>query len=161
MGFKHRAKQVFGAVMVLASVGLSLLILRRLGFGQNAGIWQAGLLPMLYTLGFLILNTSFAVYLFYSGLRMVNPNTVGSTRFGWGKIIVGALILYIQVGFDYHLVPEGPLPIHMPSTPAEATSVLLCDLIAAYLIVRGIWEGYSRRRPQPDNLSPQSPESNQ
>jgi len=147
--------------MVLASVGLSLLILRRLGFGQNGGIWRAGLLPMLYTLGFLILNTSFAVYLFYSGLRMVNPNTVGSTRFGWGKIIVGALILYIQVGFDYHLVPEGPLPIHMPSTPAEATSVLLCDLIAAYLIVRGIWEGYSRRRPQPDNLSPQSPESNQ
>ena len=161
MGFKHRAKQVFGAVMVLASVGLSLLILRRLGFGQNGGIWRAGLLPMLYTLGFLILNTSFAVYLFYSGLRMVNPNTVGSTKFGWGKIIVGALILYIQVGFDYHLVPEGPLPIHMPSTPAEATSVLLCDLIAAYLIVRGIWEGYSRRRPQPDNLSPQSPESNQ
>jgi hypothetical protein len=161
MGFKHRAKQVLGAVMVLASVGLSLLILRRLGFGQNAGIWQAGMLPMLYTLGFLILNACFALYLFYSGLRMVNPNTVGSTRFGWGKIIVGALILYIQVGFSYHLVPEGPLPIHMPSTPAEATSVVLCDLIAVYLIVRGIWEGYSRRGPQPDKLPPQSPESNQ
>ena len=161
MGFKHRAKQVLGAVMVLASVGLSLLILRRLGFGQNAGIWRAGLLPMLYTLGFLVLNACFAVYLFCSGLRMVSPNMVGPTRFGWGKVIVGALILYIQVGFIYHLVPEGPLPIRKPSTPAEATSVVLCDLIAVYLIVRGIWEGYSRRGPQPDNLPPQSPESNQ
>jgi hypothetical protein len=75
---------------------------------------------------------------------------VSPSRFGWGKVIVGALILYIQVGFIYHLVPEGLLPIHMPSTPAEATSVVLCDLIAVYLIVRGIWEGYSRREPQPD-----------
>jgi hypothetical protein len=63
MGFKHRAKQVLRAVMVLASVGLSLLILRRLGFGQNAGIRQAGLLPMLDTLGFLpvLLCTSFTL----------------------------------------------------------------------------------------------------
>ena len=95
------------------------------------------------------------MYLFYSGLRMVSPKTVSPSRFGWGKMIIGALILYLQVGLDYHLVPEGPLPIRKPSNATEAASVLVIDLIGVYIIFRGIWEGYSRRELQRD--TPESP----
>ena len=145
MGFKHRAKQVLGAVVVAASVWLALLMLRRLVVPD----WLVGgILTKLYTAGFLVLNAALAVHLFYSGLRIVNPKTVSPSRFEWGKVIVGALILYLQVGFDYHLVPKGPLPFHMPSTPTQAASVLAFDLTAVYLIFRGVRAGVIRREPQ-------------
>ena len=60
----------------------------------------------------------------------------------------GTLILYIQAGFDLHFVSNRPFPISRPSNLAEATSVLVWDLIAVYLIFRGIWAGISRPEPQ-------------
>jgi hypothetical protein len=146
---KNRGKQVLGAALVLASVWLSVLILRRLVFTD---IWQVGgVLLRLYTLGFLVLNAIFAVWLLYFGMRMVNPKTFRPSRFGWGRIISGATILYMQVGFDSKLVSGGP---YKPSTQAQAASVLVIDLVAVYLIFRGIRAGFARPESQPDILPP-------
>jgi hypothetical protein len=124
------------------------------------GIWQTGgILRTLYRLGFLLLNASLAVYLIYFGWRVVNAKKVRTSGFGWGEMIIGTLILYIQAGFDYHLIPNRPFPIHMPSNLAEAASVLVCDLIGVYLIFRGIWAGFSRREPEPNIHPTQSAES--
>jgi hypothetical protein len=86
---------------------------------------------------------------------MVNAKKVKTSGFGWGKILFGTLILYIQAGFDFHLVPNRPFPIRRTSSLAEATSVLVWDLFGVYLMFRGIWSGISRREPQP-NIDPTS-----
>jgi vacuolar-type H+-ATPase subunit I/STV1 len=151
---KPGPKIVFGAVMVaFASAWIWVLVLRGLVYG---GISQrGGIVITLYRLGCLILSAGLAAYLVYYAWRMLNPKTVSTSGFGWGKILVGVLILYVQVGFDYHLVPEGPIPIHKPSNPTEAASVLIFDLIAAYLIFRGVWAGSVRDKPKAV-LPPQS-----
>jgi hypothetical protein len=66
-----------------------------------------------------------------------------------GKQVVGGLLT------------ERSLPIHKPSKASQAVSTIAFDLIGVYLIFRGIRQGFTRPEPQPDTLSPQSPESGQ
>jgi hypothetical protein len=103
------------------------------------------------------------VYFICSGLRMMNPKLIKPFRFGWGKIIIGSGMLFSQVGSHYHLVPEGPLPILKPSNPTEAVSMevtgIVMSFVFAYLIFRGIRQGFTRPKPQPDTLPLQPPES--
>jgi hypothetical protein len=145
--FKPRAKVVLRAVVVVfVGAWLSLLVLRGLVYG---GISQrGGIVVALYRLGCLVLSAGLAGYLFYYGWRLLNPKTVSTSGFGWGKMLVGALILYVQAGFDYHLIPVGRIPIHQPLDPTEAVSLLVWDLIAVYLIFRGIWAGLIRGKPK-------------
>jgi hypothetical protein len=146
MDSKHRAK-VVGVFSILLGVCLSLSILRGLVLG---GIWQiGGTLRTFFRLGGLLLSACLAAYLIGFGWRMVNAKKVRTSRFGWGKIIFGTLYLYIQAGFDFHLLPDRTFPIPKPSN----LSVLVWDLIVVYLIFRGIWAGISKREPQP-NIHP-------
>jgi uncharacterized membrane protein HdeD (DUF308 family) len=131
--------------------------MRMMGTTYKALSQVGGMLVKLYRTGLFVLNAFLAVYLFYSGLRKVDPRMVSHSRFGWGRMIVSGLILYVQLGFDYHLVPEGPLPIHTPSNPTQAASVLAVDLIGVYLIFRGVWKGFSKHEPQSDKSPPESP----
>jgi hypothetical protein len=159
MGFTLRAKQILGAAVVAAGVALALLVSRRLDFGEITYMLQvSGVVQTLWRLGVFALVGSFAVYMICSGLRMVNPTLIRTFRFGWGKIIFGVLILYMQLGIDNHFVLNGQTDIHRPSTLSEAVSVLVFDLIGVYLIFRGIRQGFTRPQPQPDILPSQSPE---
>jgi hypothetical protein len=105
MDSKHRSK-VLGIFWILVGVCLSLSILRGLVLG---GIRQTGgNLRMLFRLGFLLLNASLAGYLIHLGWRLANATKVSTSGLGWGKILFGTLILYIQAGFDLHLIPNRP-----------------------------------------------------
>jgi hypothetical protein len=142
MDSKHEAK-VVGVFSILLGVWLSLSILRGLVLG---GIWQTGgTLRTFFRLGALLLSAGLAAYLIGFGWRMLNAKKVRTIGFGWGKIIFGTLILYIQAGLDFHLVPDRPSPVPKPSS----LSALVWDLIVVCLIFRGIWEGFSKREPQP------------
>jgi hypothetical protein len=155
----HPAKHVLGAVLVLAGIAVVFLVARRLVLDVIVKIWQFGVLITLWRLGLFVLVGSVAVYLIRSGLRMINPRVFGPFRFGWGKILFGVVILYMQLGFDYHFIPRGRRPIPNPSTMNQAVSVLIWDLIGVYLIFRGIWRGFYQRERQPNIPGLQSPES--
>jgi hypothetical protein len=161
MDAKRRGKQVVGGLLTLVGCGLSLGVLRRLlVFGQVENVWTVEpITRRLWNIGTLVLLAALSAYLVCSGLRIMNPQLVKPFRFEWGKIIFGALILYMQVGFDYQLVPEGPVPIHKPSNLSQAVSVIAFDLIGVYLIFRGIRQGFTRSESQPDTLPLQPPES--
>lgn len=100
MDAKRRGKQVVGGLLTLVGCGLSLGVLRRLlVFGHVQNLWT--LEPVtrrLWQIGGLVLLAAFSAYLVGSGLRLMNPKLVKPSRFGWGKIIFGTLILYIQLG---------------------------------------------------------------
>lgn len=151
MDIKHRAKQLFGALLLLMGGYLSLLTILRLIFGHMSSIWRAG--------DFVVLG-SLSAYLIYAGLRLTNPKRFKPSGFGWGKIVFGSLILYSNIESHYHVAPEGPIPLLKPSNPTQAVSMkltgIVLGLICVYLIFRGIWQGFSRH-PQPDTESPQPP----
>lgn len=156
---KHRAKLALGVVLVLAGGWLAFLIVRRVVFlfAHIVKIWQVGALLALWRLGFFVLMAFLALYLILVGLRMVNLTASRPFRFGWGKILFGAVALYIQLGYDYHFI-EGP-PSYNPSDTHMAFSLLVWSLICVYLIFRGIWAGFSQRERQPNIQASRSDES--
>src|SRR5207237_8903700 len=108
----HPAKQVLGAVPVLAGIAVVFLVARRLVLDVIVKIWQFGVLITLWRLGLFALVASVAVYLIRSGLRMINPRVFGPFRFGWGKILFGVLILSIGVRLSFH--SQRPTPDSLP-----------------------------------------------
>lgn len=112
----HPAKHVLGAVLVLAGIAVVFLVARRLVLDVIVKIWQFGVLITLWRLGLFVLVGSVAVYLIRSGLRMINPRVFGPFRFGWGKILFGVVILYMQLGSIIISFPEADarFPTHQP-----------------------------------------------
>jgi hypothetical protein len=163
MNVKRRGKQVVGGLLVLIGCVVSLSFLRGLAIGHIDNLWKWGLAFSLWNIGRLVIQAALAVYLICSGLRMMNPKLIKPFRFGWGKIVIGSSVLFSQVGSHYHLIAEGPLPRFKPSNPTQAASMevtgIVMSLVFAYLIFRGIRQGFSRPESQPDSLSAQSPES--
>ncbi len=147
------AKQLLGIVVLLVGCVLLLASLRRLL--HISEFWKTGNpgLILWNVAGFVVL-IAVGVYCFLSALRLLNSRLVKKPRFGWGRIVLGSFMLYVQIGSDLHLVPDGPVPTFKPSNPAEAatmkmTGIALCFAFA-YVIYRGIRVGFAR---------PESPES--
>jgi hypothetical protein len=91
---------------------------------------------------------------------MLNPQLIKKPRFGWGRIVIGSFMLYVQVGSDLHLVPDGPVPTLKPSNPAQAaamrmTGIALC-LVFIYVVYRGIRAGFRKPQPQPGVNEPEA-----
>ena len=135
-------KQICGGLLVVVGCAILLLLLRGM-FRQIGTIWNV--------VGDVLL-VSLLVYVCLSGLRMMNPSLVRRPRFGWGKIIVGLFVLYSQAMRYFHLFPDGPIPELKPANPTQAASmkvtmVAIC-LLFAYVIYRGIRQGFPRSAPQ-------------
>jgi membrane protease YdiL (CAAX protease family) len=150
MNIKHSARLALGVLILLVGACLSVALLPRLVLGRIGDFWQVGIVVLLAAL---------SAYLIYSGLRLINPQRFKPPKFGWGKIILGSFLLFGQVGSHYH-PSEGPLPLFRPSNPTQAASMratsVVIDLVCVYLIFRGVWQGFSRREPQPNTQPPQS-----
>jgi len=163
MDAKRLGKQVVGGLLTLVGCAFSLSVVRVLALSHIENLWTRGLALTLWNIGGLVLLAALSGYLVGSGLRMMNPQLVKPFRFGRGKIIVGSWVLFSRVGSHYHLVPDGPVPILKPSNPTQAVSIkvtgIVVSLVVAYLIFRGILQGFTRPESQSDTLPPQSPES--
>jgi hypothetical protein len=116
------AKQLFGIVVLLVGCVLLLASLGRLPY--IAHFWAAGNLGLiLWNVAGLVLFPSLGVYCVCAGLRLLNPQLIKKPRFGWGRIVIGSFMLYVQVGSDLHFIPDGPVPTLKPSNPTQATSM--------------------------------------
>lgn len=141
------AKQLLGIVVLLVGCVLLLASLRRLlHISEFLKTGNPGLI--LWNIAGLGVFVAVGAYCFLSALRLLNPQLVKKPRFGWGRIVLGSFMLYVQIGSDLHLVPDGPLPAFKPSNPAEAatmkmTGIALC-FVFAYVIYRGIRAGFAK-----------------
>ena len=150
MDWKRLAKQFFGNSLLLLAglIGISQLwqiisgkFFRILtGCSLAQGVWQVGGRALIFAV---------AAYLAVTGRRMNNPAAIPPSRFGWGKIVLGTVMLHSQIGSHFHWLPDGPMPLLKPDNAGEAagmrfTSVLL-SLLWIYLIYRGVRAGFPRR----------------
>jgi hypothetical protein len=87
-----------------------------------------------------------SIYLVYVGQRGIRfpSHASAAPRFGWGRILLGALLIFITAKNHYHPTPN----LLKASNAGEAigmavTAVAIC-LLGTYLVVRGIRAGTAR-----------------
>lgn len=149
MDAKHRWIQILGWLSALAGYGLALLLIRGIYLGVTRGFGIEPFQAFWVALGYLIFFC-LAVYLILVGRRAMSiaqGNAPIKARFGWGRIILGAIFLYGNTATRFHLLPVRHLE---SANVTEATSMKFTAFVIALgcllLIVSGIWSGFKIRR---------------
>ncbi len=151
MTARLRGIQILGWLSLIAGYGLGLLLIRGIFIGMRRGFGAASSQVFWILLGYLLFF-GLAFYLFSLGRRALStargcPRT--EMRFGWGRILFGAIFLYSSVVDHFHLVPPGPFKHLEPSNQTQAGAMNATAVVIAFgcvlLILWGIWRGL---RPQ-------------
>jgi hypothetical protein len=158
MDAKHRGIQILGWLSALAGYSLALLLIRGIYLGVTRGFGTAPLQAFSVALGYLIFF-GLAVYLVMVGRRSLSiaqGNSLLKARFGWGRIVLGAVFLYGNIADRFHLLPVNSASHfrHLePANTTQATSMKVTAIVivlgCVLLIFSGIWRGFRIRRVLP------------
>src|SRR3954471_18719543 len=106
MDARHRRIQILGWLSVIAGYGLALLLIRGVFIGITRGF--AGRPKVLWLVLAYLLFLAFAVYLFTVGRRAISiakGTPRPSAQFGWGRMLLGALLIFGAASDQFHLLP--------------------------------------------------------
>ncbi len=148
MDAKHRILQVAGILAIVIGALFSLNVLVRLALGHFENGWD-----------FVsdLLGVAVGAYIIRVGLRAIQysrgqPKLSG---FGWGRILLGTLVLYSSAVEYFHLfaVHQFIKPLEA-SNPAQAEGMkigqIVVMLICIWLIVSGIRAGFRKLELKPE-----------
>ncbi len=155
MNARHRSIQTLGWLAVVAGYGLALALIRGIFLGSTRGFGAVRSQVCWIIVGYL-LSFALAVYLFVQGRHAVSiakgcPRP--KARFGWGRILLGAGLLFSIANVHFHLLPTRtvvkPLEYSNPSeaTAGSVTTIVLC-IGCVLLIFFGIRKGFLRETVQ-------------
>lgn len=156
MGETRRGIQFLGWLSIIAGYGFALLLIRGIFIGITRGF--AGRPQALWLVLGYLLYLALGVYLFTVGRRAISiakGTPQPKMRFGWGRMLLGAVLIFGAASTQFHLVPTRPLVKQLDyenQTQAAAgnvTTIALC-IGSLFLIVSGIWKGFRRQPIQPD-----------
>jgi hypothetical protein len=152
MDARHRGIQILGWLAIIAGYGLALLLIRGIFLGITRGfgavLSQTFAILLAYLLFFAL-----AVYLFSVGRRarsIANGSPRPKARFGWGRMLLGAILLFSSANNHFHLFPTRTVikPLE-PSNPTQAAAMNVTAVVIAIgciiLIFSGIWIGVRRQ----------------
>lgn len=143
MDAKHRGIQILGFLAFIAGCGLAFLFIRVLIVRHIVNFWMF--------VGDLLF-AALAGYLIYIGLRAVSfakGQPRPEARFGWGRMLLGACLLFSAANTHFHLFPTKTVVTALEySNPTQAaagnaTRIAIC-IGCVFLIVWGIWKGFRR-----------------
>lgn len=130
--------QIFGWLAVMAGYGIALFLIRGVSIWIKRGLFAGrGLWVLLGHLLFL----AFAVYLFTVGRRAIHIGKGVSRRtmrFGWGRILLGALLIFFAASNRFHLFPATVYENQTQTTARNVTDIAVC-IGSLFLIFSGIW----------------------
>jgi hypothetical protein len=149
MKAKHHGIQIFGWLAVTAGYGLALLLIRGVFIWVMRGLFAGRALWIL--LGHLLF-LAFAVYLFTVGRRAISfgkgvPRR--TMRFGWGRMLVGTLLIFSAASTRFHLFPATVYENQTQAVAGNVTEIAVC-IGSLFLIFSGIWKGVRRQTVKPD-----------
>jgi hypothetical protein len=151
MNTKSRAILVLGYLMVIAGCFLALRLIQALIFRTITSLWVL-LADLLFA--------ALVIYLVYIGSRAIayaKGRPRPKARFGWGRILFGAILLFSSADAHFHLTPirVAVKPLE-PSNQTQALAMNATAIVLAVsyivLILSGLWVGI-RRKPNKHDLS--------
>jgi hypothetical protein len=136
---------------------IALLLIRGVYIGTTRGFGVTRSQAFWIVLGYLLF-LGLALCLFAVGRRALSiarGNLRPRTRFGWGRIVVGAIFLYSSAVDHFHLIPDRQVIKRLePTNETQAATMKFTAIIIALgclaLILSGIWRGF---RPQRTDVS--------
>src|SRR6266704_1169717 len=139
---------VFSCLAAFVGCLVAIVTIRALALRRITNVWML--------VGELLL-AALAAYLIYVGQRgmgYARGRPQRKTRFGWGRIIVGALLLFSSANAHFHLIRSTRAVIRplAPSNAAHAALNVPAFAIAIgciILIFSGFWSGFRRKALKP------------
>ena len=154
MDAKHRCIQIFGWLSVIAGYGFALLLLRGIFIGLTQG-FRGHPQAFWLLLGYLLF-LALAVYFFTVGRRAISiaqGNPRPKARFGWGRMLLGAVLIFGAATAQFHPFPTRVKPLEYENQTqavvGHVTTIAIC-IGCVFLILSGIWKGFARRTIKPD-----------
>ena len=156
MDARHLGIQICGWLSVIAGYGLALLLIRGVFIGITRGF--AGRPPAFWILLGYLLFLALAVYLFTVGRRAISiakGRTRPRARFGWGRMRLGALLVFSLATTQFHLFPTRHVVKQLEyenqtqAVAGNVTEIAVC-IGSLFLILSGIWKGVRRQTMKPD-----------
>jgi hypothetical protein len=148
MGAKRFGLYVFGWLSLVAGYVLALLLIRGVYIGASRGFRADRSQVLWIVLGYLLF-LGFAIYMFAVGRRTLSTargSPQKPTRFGWGRIVLGTVLLYGSAVDHFHLMPAGPIKRMEPANETQAVAMTVTTIVLALawvaLILSGLWRGF-------------------
>lgn len=148
MGAKRFGTYAFGWLSLVAGYGLTLLLIRGVYLGATRGFRADRSQALWIVLGYLLF-LGLAVYIFTLGRRTLSiakGSPPPPTRFGWGRIVLGTILLYGSAVDHWHLMPAGPIKRMEPANETQAVAMTVTTIVLVLacvaLILSGLWRGF-------------------
>jgi hypothetical protein len=157
MDAKRVGIRSLGWLSLIVGYGLALLLVRGVYIGTTRGFRASRSQAFWIVLGYLLF-LGLAAYLFTLGRRALST-AKGSppprTRFGWGRIVLGAIFFYSSAVDHFHLIPGREVIKRLePTNETQAVTMKVTAIMIALgclaLILSGIWRSF---RPNRTNAS--------
>ena len=152
MDGKHSGMRALGWLALIVGYGLALLLIRGVFIGITRGFGADHSQALWIVLGYLLF-LALAVYLFTQGRRALSVargSPQPTPRFGWGRIVLGAIFLYSSAIDHFHLIPARGIKHLQPANETQAVAMNATSILLALgcfvLILSGIWRGFRYRR---------------
>ena len=157
MGAKRLGIRVLGWLSLVVGYGLALMLIRGVYIGTTRGFAADRSQAFWIVLGYLLF-LGLALYLFTLGrgaLLIAKGRPRARPRFGWGRIVVGLILLYSSAVDHFHLIPVRGTVRHLEATNETQAVAMKVTAIAlavgcVVLILSGIWRGL---RPDRNNAN--------
>lgn len=152
MDARHRGIQILGWLSIIAGYGFALLLIRGIFLGITRGFGAVPSQALGIALGYLLFF-ALAVYLFTVGRRalaIAKGSPRPRARFGWGRMLLGAVFLYGSAVDHFHLIPVHGVKHLEPTNETQAVAMKVTAVVIALgcilLMFSGIWRGFRPHR---------------
>lgn len=144
MDLRHRSIQVLGCLAIALGCLLALILIGGLTSFHIVSFWMA--------LGDLIFAAvaAYLIYLGSRGLAFAHGKPLPKARFGWGRILLGTVLLFSSANDHFHLLSSHTAIKRLePSNQTQAVAMNVTAVVIAVgsvaMIISGIWIGVRRQ----------------
>lgn len=149
VGLRPRGVRTLGWVAVITGYCLALFVIRGIFLWVKLGLFAGRAFWLLVGQ---LLFLAFAAYLFAVGRRAISVakgDTWRRMRFGWGRMLVGALLLFFAASNRFQLFPARVVHLEEYENGTQASSGSAIEIAVCvgslFLIGLGIRKGFRNR----------------
>ena len=140
MDLKHRIVQLLATAGLTVGCLLGLLMLRRFLLGHLGDIWAV--MDLVFVCGLI-------AYLISAGIRGIRwakgQGTVGNGKIKWGRLYLGALLIFVEIKNHWHPAPNLLKPSNEAQAAGMTAAAIALVLLGIWLVVSGITSRFKIR----------------